>query len=190
VWSLFADSSDRRRDFLFREMELPGLPSFLILSVRMPEQQRGWYVETKEFAPQLEPGDLLSFSLRANPVIRRHDGSGKVVRHDVVMDERLRCRQAGNIPPRQLLAHEAGGNWLLSRQDALGVRFDEAALRVDGYQVRRFGKDAGSGLIHVATLDFVGAITVVEPNVLLANVYRGIGPGKSFGCGLMLLRRR
>jgi len=189
VWSLFADNSDRRRDFLFREMERPGLPSFLILSARMPLQQPGWQVEPREFAPRLAPGDILAFSLRANPVIRRHDDSGKVVRHDVVMDAKRCAREAGVASPRPLLIHEAGGHWLLSRQESLGVRFDAATLRVDGYRVRRFEKDSHSAAIHLATLDFLGMLTVLEPGTLVDAVCCGIGPGKSFGCGLMLLRR-
>jgi CRISPR system Cascade subunit CasE len=189
VWSLFADAPDRRRDFLFREMEQPGLPSFLILSARMPQQPSGWCIDAKPFAPQLEAGDRLTFSLRANPVVRRNDDAGRKVRHDVVMDAKRHSRDAGEFEPRQLLIHEAGRVWLLGRQDALGVRFDEATLRVDGYQVRRFKKSEGTMAIHLATLEFIGSLTVADPELLLNRVCQGIGPGKAFGCGLMLLRR-
>lgn len=189
VWSLFADDADRQRDFLFRELDQSGLPAFFILSLREPLQLPGWLIETKPFVLQLEPGDRLGFSLRANPVVRRHDDTDRRVRHDVVMDAKRRARESGAAAPRPQLIHESGQEWLLKRQSALGVRFEEATLRIDGYQVRRFEKDAGSGRIHLATLDFLGVLTVVDPEVLIHQVQRGIGPGKSFGCGLMLLRR-
>ncbi len=189
VWSLFADDPDRKRDFLFRELENKGLPSFLILSERQPLVLPGWQIETKPFAPELAAGDRLGFSLRANPVVRRRDAQGKQSRHDVVMDAKRRGRETGTLAPRVVLAHDAGRAWLLSRQENIGIQVDEATLRVDGYQVRRFEKGAGSRRIHVATLDFTGTLTVCDPQTLLDQLRRGIGPSKSFGCGLLLLRR-
>ena len=50
-------------------------------------------------------------------------------------------------------------------------------------------KGAGSGRIHVATLDFMGTLTVCDLDIVLGRVRHGIGPSKSFGCGLLLLRR-
>ena len=51
VWSLFADGPDRRRDFLWREMEHQG--AFLILSARQPEDRHELFEidEPKPFAP-------------------------------------------------------------------------------------------------------------------------------------------
>ena len=75
VWSLFADGPERRRDFLWRE-EAPG--RFMTLSSRPPvDVARAcsiWIL--KPFAPVLAAGDRLGFTLRANPVVARADGTG------------------------------------------------------------------------------------------------------------------
>ena len=101
VWSLFADGSDRQRDFLWREMDT-GV--FLILSARPPEDRHELFeiAEPKPFTPALETGDRLGFSLRANPVIRRRDSlRRRSVKHDVVMDA-LRPRPKGDRADHRL----------------------------------------------------------------------------------------
>ena len=57
---------DRRRDFLWRELE-PG--TFLNLSARQPEDRHALFdlAEPKRFAPALAAGDVLGFSLRGKP---------------------------------------------------------------------------------------------------------------------------
>ena len=112
VWSLFADDPDRKRDFLFRELENKGLPSFLDPVRAAASGLARWQIETKPFAPELAAGDRLGFSLRANPVVRRRDAQGKQSRHDVVMDAKRRGRETGALARRVVLAHDAGRAWL------------------------------------------------------------------------------
>ena len=70
VWSLFADHSDRRRDYLWRE---DHGRRFYVLSPRPPEDRHQLFdVETKPFEPALASGDRLVFSLRANATITRN----------------------------------------------------------------------------------------------------------------------
>src|SRR4051794_2426010 len=67
VWALFADTPDRRRDFLWRETQ-PG--EFLILGNRPPTDLHGLFdLEYKQFAPALRPKQRLRFDLRFNPVV-------------------------------------------------------------------------------------------------------------------------
>jgi CRISPR-associated protein Cas6/Cse3/CasE subtype I-E len=69
VWTLFADSENRKRDFLWRE-DASG--RFYLLSSRQPQDQHHLFtVETKAFEPALSSGDKLVFSLRANATIAR-----------------------------------------------------------------------------------------------------------------------
>src|SRR5690348_9920913 len=55
IWSLFADTPDRRRDFLWRET---GPGTFLILAPRAPEDRLGLFEidPPKPFAPALIAG--------------------------------------------------------------------------------------------------------------------------------------
>ena len=85
VWTLFADSEDRKRDFLWREDDAGR---FYVLSSRPPEDRHHLFtVETKAFEPALTPGDKLVFSLRGNPTVARPRGDTKRAgkRDDVVM---------------------------------------------------------------------------------------------------------
>lgn len=67
VWTLFADHDDRTRDFLWRD---EGEGRFTLLSHRPPEPSLLFEApEVKEFAPALESGDSLAFTLRANATL-------------------------------------------------------------------------------------------------------------------------
>ena len=90
VWSLFADTPDRRRDFLWRETERR---LFYLLSARLPvDAHRLFDLDPpKSFSPRLTAGCRLQFSLHANPVVRRGSaeaqpgGNGHRVRKDNVV---------------------------------------------------------------------------------------------------------
>jgi len=103
VWMLFNDGSERpivdasgkERLFLWREKS-PG--EYYILSREAPDNRHGLFdLDTQEFAPKLNAGDTLRFSLRANPVVslkrawktgeEKRDGKGRVrgQRCDIVM---------------------------------------------------------------------------------------------------------
>ena len=189
MWSLFADAPDRRRDFLWREMEHG---TFLILSARKPLDGHGLFDidEPKPFAPALEPGDRLRFSLRANPVVRRRESTHlRSAKHDVVMDA-LRARPSGDRAVyRRSAIREQGFLWLQRQGNRAGfeVRIDD--VHVEGYQQHRLGRSRSAPPMSYSTVDFAGVLAVRDPAALLADIARGFGATKAYGCGLMLVRR-
>ena len=189
VWSLFADDPDRRRDFLWREMDT-GM--FLILSARRPEDRHGLFeiAEPKAFTPVLELGDRLGFSVRANPVIRRRRPSDRrSVKHDVVMDA-LRSLPEGTRAGHRLAAvREQGLAWLERQGTKAGFSVRTTDVRVDGYDQHRISRKGAARSMSYSTLDYEGILTVGDPASLLAAIARGFGAAKSYGCGLMLIRR-
>lgn len=191
VWKLFADNPDRRRDFIYRYEPLGGWPSFYTVSGRVPADDSGlWEIQTKEYHPHLRAGQRLSFSLRANPVRTRHDEIGKQQRHDVVMEQKLKLRNTGNKSDLPEIVQEQGYMWLEKRSASQGFHISAAGVRVDGYQQHKFYKGKGNKPVTISTLDFNGVITVSDPDVFTKNsLFGGIGPAKSFGCGLMLVKR-
>jgi CRISPR system Cascade subunit CasE len=69
VWRLFPGDGEAR-DFVFRaDRDRNGWPTFLIVSQRLPQAVPGLLeVENaKPYAPKLAAGDLVQFTLRANP---------------------------------------------------------------------------------------------------------------------------
>ena len=187
MWYLFADDVERSRDFLWRETE-PG--TFLMLSVRRPEDPHGLFEmdESKRFAPLLEPGDYLNFSLHANPVVRRRLGpEHRLAKHDVVMHS-LRRGEGERATRRLTTVRDAGLAWLDRQASRSGFQVDPGAVRVDGYVQHRMPRPR-SGTMSYSTLEFDGILRVEDPPAFLRAVTRGFGSAKAYGCGLMLLRR-
>ncbi len=189
VWSLFADDPDRRRDFLWREMET-GV--FLILSARQPEDRHGLFeiAAPKPFTPALERGDRLGFSLRANPVVRRRLPSlRRSVKHDVVMDA-LRSHGKGSRAEHRLaVVREQGIAWLARQGIKCGFEIQAGDVRVDGYDQHRVSRRDSAPAMSYSTLDLEGVLTVSDPGAFLAAIAHGFGAAKAYGCGLMLIRR-
>ena len=190
VWSLFADGTDRKRDFLWRDEARAGV--FLILSARHPEDRHGLFEvdEPKPFKPALEPGDRLRFSLRANPVVRRrHPSHRRSVKHDVVMNA-LRSHAKGERAVRRFeIIREQGFAWLDRQGAKAGFRIDSADVAVDGYDQHRIARTGSAPAMLYSTLDFEGILTVSDPDMLLPAISQGFGAAKAYGCGLMLIRR-
>jgi CRISPR system Cascade subunit CasE len=186
LWKLYSDGPDRKRDFLFRELDPL---TFLCLSARQPRDDLGvWHMAVKPFEPRLAEGDRLYVSLRANAVVKRRTAGGKQVRYDVVQDARRRYKERGEKPPaRAELAQEHGAKWLLARQEGLGLAFEEDSLMVESYMVRHYWRDGNKA--SFGALDMAGFAVVADVELAHKTLCQGVGPGKGFGCGLLLARR-
>lgn len=204
VWSLFAEDRDATRDFLFRR-EDRGAPTtrarFLVLSRRPPDRDSPLFdVETKAFAPALEKGDRLGFSLLANPAVthwRVVDGKKVRRRDDVVMHALTTIPSGERAARRPQIIEAEGRRWLESQGARAGFAIWAAdALKIDGYDQIEIGRDLVCAratrrreTIAASVLSFDGCLTVTEPELFLDNLARGFGRARAFGCGLMLIRR-
>lgn len=194
VWTLFADSSERERDFLWREAE-KGV--YYILSRRPPRDAHGLFRidPPKEFAPKLSAGDRLEFVLRANATVSKSDGSGKRGKPcDVVMAALHNVERGVRATARTEAAEREGIRWLVSQgsrhgfQPATSVDRAVDSIRVMGY--RTIGVErATARTARLGILDFEGTIEVTDPARFVEGIAKGFGRAKAFGCGLMLIRR-
>ena len=187
IWALFAESPDRRRDFLWRQVR-PG--EFLILAARPPTDPHGLFtLEYKPFAPVLHPGQQLGFDLRANPVVSISTGPGeRGKRHDVVMNALSKLPQGERGAARDRAIREAGLTWLERRGASAAFTVDPDRQAIDGYDRVRIARE-GDRAILFSTLSFQGVLTVQDPSRFIAAVLHGFGAAKAFGCGLMLIQR-
>jgi len=210
LWKLFQDNPDKKRDFLFRQDSYKGLPVYYILSQSEPNQSiSALKVESKEFNPQLKAGDTLRFTLRANPVEqitkertleeqellqneRQKKGLRdkkiipmKRIRHDVVMQLKKTLSETEREQYSQSeLEQMAGETWLERKAEKNGFKL--LSVIADGYQQHHFKKRG----IKISTLDFQGVLEVTKPELFIQEaLYKGIGPAKAFGCGLLSLAR-
>jgi len=186
LWQLFSDGPERKRDFLFREIDPT---TYLAVSAREPVDRHGiWRMAVKPYDPKLAVGDRLYVSLRANAVVKRRGEDGKQDRFDVVQDARKALQRQGiPLPARAQLAQECGSKWLLARQQDMGLSFEEPSLVVESSMVRQYQRKGRT--VRFGTLDFAGFAEVADPERALAALYHGVGPAKGFGCGLLLVRR-
>lgn len=187
LWTLFGDEPGRERDFLWRETE-PGM--FYVLSGRIPVDQHQLFEidAPKQFDPVLRVGDHLRFSLRANATIARSSGRGVRGKPcDVVMDALYRIPKEARAEQRKVHVGSAGKAWLARQGMKHGFQFDDAQVLVQGYEVLRI--EHRGPQVKIGVLDFEGTLEVKDPAALVPALQRGFGRAKSFGCGLMLVRR-
>ena len=197
IWTLFP-GKDKVRDFLWRA---DGSGRFFILSRRAPTQSGVFQpLETTDFAPVLAPGDRLSFILRANAtkdrrVLQDKNGRKPNRRVDLVMDALHRARSQNtnvNNPVsarsglRMEVAGQVANDWLAAKGKSKGFLVEQ--ILVENYSVRRIPR-GGRNRITLGLIDLKGILTVTEPGTFVTALARGLGRAKSFGCGLMLIRR-
>jgi len=196
VWDLFTDAPDRKRDFIYRQDMVQGLPAFYTVSEREPNDRHGvWHVETKPYAPLIRKDQRLSFMLRANPIRSKRDekpdreGKRKQHRHDVVMEAKTHLKsRASALPPESEIVQQAGFTWLALKGESNGFFIRDGEIRADGYTQYRFTKPKGSHPITISTIEFTGLLTVTNPELFIQTLHGGLGPAKGFGCGLMMIR--
>jgi len=187
LWRLF--QGKKQRDFLYRRENLSPLPAFITVSDREPSDPEGlWALDIKDYSPKLTAGTRLGFALTANPVVTRKDDTGRSHRHDVVMDAKQRRQATAQSEAKTDAVRDAGLSWLSRKAESNGFAFEPTAVLVDGYRQHRLAK-AGAGQIRFSTLDFSGVLTVTDADRFVQSLYKGIGPAKAFGCGLLLVRR-
>ena len=210
VWTLFADSPERERDFLWREAD-PG--SFYCLSSRPPEDRHGLFeVETpKPFAPVLGPGDRLGFALRVNATVSRGgrpktDGQAGVRGKpcDIVMDALHRASDVSRPEARQRLLVPVAHDWLARQGEKHGFCLpplppprteddpddvDDGPFHVKGYRVLTIDRGRKVRPLRAGVLDLEGVLEVGDPAAFVEALRHGFGRAKAFGCGLMLVRR-
>jgi CRISPR system Cascade subunit CasE len=212
LWRFLAAKPGTARDFLFRRRDSEGsMPGFYVVSARKPQSfSDAWQVQSRDYDPQLQEGQLLAFELRANPVVK-HKVNGKLRRDDVVMHEKKRLLAERGIkcwsdwpymdetkPPLYELIQTTCLQWLEHRAEKAGFSIltrklhnkdrsilTEKSVRVDGYiQHRSRHKD-----IRFSTVDFAGELIVTDTSAFRKTLLNGIGPAKAFGCGFLLVRR-
>lgn len=183
LWSVFADSPDRRRDFLWREDQSGR---FLTLSARPPLQTDLFEPhQVKIFNPILARGEKLMFQIRCNATRLKQEGQ----RVDVVMDALRSIPSEHRAEHRMRLASDEGKAWL-SRQ---GVKagFEVIGAEAQDYSVEALPRNSGlrKGQPQFGIIDLSGQIEITEPDIFIQRLANGFGRAKAFGCGLMLIRR-
>ena len=185
LWQLFADSPDRRRDFLF-QVERTRPLTVILRSARPPQDALGlWSIQTRAFAPVLQPGQVLRFRMEAvatRSAMPRPDGK-RGQRQDVAMAAFMALSpgdREGSSP--QAMAEGAGLAWLDRQGAAHGFRRRDA--QVLDYRRHRVPTRKGEPLVFGSLL-FGGTLEVGSPDDFVRALGEGFGSARAFGFGLM-----
>lgn len=184
IWRLFPGDG-AARDFVFRRLE--DERSFYVVSARAPQPDSGLFqIQSKPYIPQLESGDWLRFDLRANPTVSIRQENGRSRRHDVLMNaKRGVAREARE--QLGLVLEAAGRKWLQERAEHWGLAIQDDSVLQEGYRQHRLKRKGGN--VEYSSLDYQGMAQVIDPQRLARALLDGVGHGKGFGCGLLLVKR-
>ncbi|MFQ5673204.1 MAG: type I-E CRISPR-associated protein Cas6/Cse3/CasE, partial [Nitrospinales bacterium] len=167
LWRAFPGMPDENRPFLFRvNWGQAGSPLQILMQSRIqpaqPDESSCRLLAQKPVELNLRKGQVLRFALCANPI--------KFLKEE-------RCR-VPLIDDQQIL------DWLKRKLDSAVETLD---AQLEGRKNLFFRRNGQAG--KIVTVNLSGVLRVRDNEGLLRLIERGIGPAKSFGCGLMLLRR-
>jgi CRISPR system Cascade subunit CasE len=154
---------------------------------------------------KIEQGVRLRFFLRANPVASRKAYDDRYSRRVVIGAQRDYIAEKLKVDKDQLPSRET---MLLEWLEQKGIAYeknerptgfevvrdgkDEVQCTIGpnwDYVMRRTGADRRAKPLTFTGIDFEGILRITDPAAFADTVRRGIGRGKSFGFGLLSLRR-
>lgn len=193
LWKIFPDDPEIKRDFIFREEKNDDLPTYFTVSERKPLNSFGAFkIDTKEYNPKIQIGDIYSFTLRANPTVAKKEAGQKHSKnHDICMDAKKEAKSKGfKSIEKDLYIETETKNWLSAKKSELnGYQLIDTNISIDGYQQNRVYRKRGGKPILFSSVDYSGLLEVTDSELFKNLLFNGIGRSKAFGCGLMLIRR-
>lgn len=186
IWMCFPGRPSATRDFLTRLDPKNGYFRLLMLSSTPPE--RPTWCPTDAWRAKEVPDTFLAhseyrFSLVANPtqklVVRDEYGERKKNGRRVPILHRGDRKDAiGKLQPGLL-------SWLKRKGEAHGFTFDPDRIRTIPRSRQYFVKGAKLGL-HTG-VEFTGCLRVIDVDKFHEAFSHGIGSGKAFGFGMLVL---
>ncbi len=207
IWKLFPDQPDSGREFLYRQEfekeQMPfvdsrrGMPIFYVLSKKKPVPVNGLLrVETKEYNPKLKSGMKLVFNIRVNPIVaRKIEGKENSSKHDVQMDAKFRAQKEGITDRKEIKRRmeEAVIEWMVKKGEASGFQIavnegENRKIEVSAHRQNLLRKKGGNE-IRFNSVELSGILIVKDPERFKQVLFEGIGHSRSFGSGMLMVRK-
>lgn len=183
VWSLFGDQGGER-PFLFRQTGSSSDPILIYSTVKPVDGNNLWNLDVREFElpSNLKAGDRVAWSIRVNATMKSEN-----TRHCIVARE----RRNGDADHVEVVASKVVRPWLSKKLEAVGLQSADDDMMVEAFNRMQFIHDPRrySKRVTIAVTDLKGVGTVTDAEKLKVAVEKGIGAGKAYGCGMLLLRR-
>lgn len=167
LWQCFPGRPEAKREFLFRCDHSDAEQKILMLSSNAPEQC-AWadWDGVKELDVNFPSGSLYWFRLRANPTVR------------INRDRKLRA----------LTGEEELNAWVKRKGELCGFALRSEA-EYSSCRLEQFFKTPGGAPVSLNVVDIGGVLAVTDSAAFGEAFRKGIGRGRAFGCGMLLLKR-
>jgi CRISPR system Cascade subunit CasE len=192
IWNLFEEENINKRDFLYRRDLKKGSPVFYTVSERKPSEKFSYVtIQTKPYIPKISTAETYSFSLRVNPVVSRKSESNRNSKHHGVwMDAKKQTVEKGiPIDKRKDFIEQAVKDWLIERGLKNGFETSHDKVAITGHYNWKIFKGKGKKPIVLGIVEYDGILHVTDSSLFRNLLFMGIGKSRSFGAGLMLIRR-
>ena len=183
VWSLFPGINKKDPDFIYRA----GQQCLYTVSRVQPIATTGkWLVtNTAPYDPQVSAGLRLDFMTRINPVNDR-DGA----RYSIIMDYIHNLRRSGKPqsewPLPEEIRNAACSKWFKKQEKTKG--FSVSSFLIEQQQDKEYPNDRTGDLMKFTILDIRGTLTVTDPDAFKQALFLGIGKGRRFGYGMLMVK--
>jgi len=137
-----------------------------------PDHLENW--ESKPIAPMFLEHTRYRFSLRANPTRKLNPKGPDGLRHG----------QGKRVPLREI--KELYG-WMERKAAAAGFEMEHGTLRITPRGLQHFSMEKERRLGTLGAVDFHGRLLVRDRDAFKRAFANGVGSGKAFGFGLLLL---
>lgn len=199
VWKAFPNVRKDERPFLFSLDYRPTHHSLLVQSTRIPD----WHfldgrgaVQTKTFDPgRISTNTELRFFLRANPTVDRKGYASGKQRVGVGINPALTFERMGRPDEAPTTAREIAEwrrdallGWLDRKAEHSGFQIESAEPGpiVERRVVRNVKKKTRPMTFH--EVEFTGTLRVTDQEAFTRTCAHGLGRGKAFGYGLLMVR--
>lgn len=200
AWKAFPDTSRGDRPFLFSLDHRPTHHSLLVQSTQVPDwrflNERGT-VQTKTFDPgRIATGSELRFFVRANPTVdRKGFQDGRKRRVAVGINPKLTFERMGHSDDAPTSAEEIAAwrrselvGWVERKGNGGGFSVVEVEPGpiIERRIIRSVKQRSKPMTFH--EVEFTGMLKVTNIEMFVATLSNGIGRGKAFGYGLLMVR--
>jgi CRISPR system Cascade subunit CasE len=125
----------------------------------------------KPFDLVLQPGQVLSFRLRANPTKK------------LVREGQRQGRRVGLVREEEQMA------WLQRKIEFAGAALLSANISNDGRAGGKLFREQDKHKLSFVSVQFDGVLQVKDPDLLVKSIGAGLGSGKGLGFGLLSLAK-
>ena len=164
IWKNLENCDGKPRSFLFRIDDAGARFRLLLLSETKPSSGDFGNWQVKSVSAEFLGHPYYRFQIKANPTMRRASDRRRI---GIYSEDRLR-------------------EWIEKKAGQNGFNIEPHSLNIGSPMDEIFVRNRTRGK-HVS-VDFQGALTVIDPQAFCTAFEKGIGSAKSFGYGMLMLQ--